>query len=59
MVFRSLTLDRDVDRAILTLAAQLGAPAGAIFRLFLEAGLALLRLGAPHCNPMPTCLPVR
>lgn len=47
MVFRSLTLDHDVDQAILTLAARLGAPAGAVFRLFLEAGLAQLRLGVP------------
>jgi hypothetical protein len=47
MVFRSQTLNHDVDRAILALAVRLRTPAGAVFRLFLEAGLAQLRLGAP------------
>ena len=47
MVFRSYTLNHDVDQAVLALAARLRAPAGAIYRLFLEAGLAQLKLGAP------------
>jgi hypothetical protein len=47
MVFRSQTLNHDVDRAVLALAAHVGAPAGAVFRLFLETGLAQLRVGAP------------
>ena len=47
MVFCSQTLNHDVDRAVLALAARLGASAGAVFRLFLEAGLAQLKLGVP------------
>lgn len=47
MVFRSQMLNHDVDRAILALAVRLRAPAGAIFRLFLETGLAQLKLGTP------------
>lgn len=47
MVFRSQTLNHDVDRAVLALAAHLKAPAGAVFRLFLEAGLMQLKLGVP------------
>ncbi len=47
MVFRSQTLDHDVDQSVVALAARIRAPAGAVFRLFLETGLDQLKLGMP------------
>ncbi len=47
MVFRSQTLNHDIDQAVLAFAARIRAPAGAVFRLFVETGLAQLKLGAP------------
>jgi hypothetical protein len=47
MVFRSQTLNHDIDQAILALAVRLCTPAGAVFRLLLEAGLAQLKQGMP------------
>lgn len=47
MVLRSQTLNHDIDRAVLALAGRIRAPAGAVFRLFLETGLEQLKLGVP------------
>ncbi len=47
MVFRSVFVDRDVDQAVLAQAKRLGASAGSVYRLFIEAGLARLSQGTP------------
>ena len=45
LVFRTVFVDRDVDAAVLAYAERLHAKRGAIFRLFLQAGLAHLERG--------------
>ena len=45
LVFRTVFVDRDVDAAVLAYAERLQAKRGALFRLFLEAGLAHLARG--------------
>ena len=45
-VFRTVFVDREVDRALLAHTERLGASAGSVYRLFLESGLAQLKQGA-------------
>jgi len=47
MVFRTVLVDRGVDQAVLAHSRRLGASAGSVYRLFLEAGLARLNQGMP------------
>ncbi len=47
MVYRSHVMNTDVDRAIRAEATRRSSPAGVIFRLYLETGLAQFELEVP------------